>query len=437
MTAFGQGSFFAQKLILRKQLVNIRIVFLQRQKLIIIMKFKFTLVAIIVIVFSSLNAQEISDTKFGKGLINFTAKDSSFSVKFAPRFQVRSISSWDHDGNEYGSPEHNFIVRRARLKFDGFAYSPKLKYKIELGLSNRDISGANQFNRNTPRYILDAVIMWNFAGNWELWAGQTKLPGNVERVVSSANLQLVDRSLLNSRFNIDRDLGIQLRHKTNLGGDFLMREKFSISQGEGRNVSEGNEGGLQYTARLEFLPFGTFISKGDYSQSDLKREEKPKLMVGLTYNYNQDAVRERGFAGDYMIRTDGSLYETDQTTIFADAMFKYNGFSFMGEYAKRTADNEIATEADGITPTGDVVLTGNALNLQAGYLFKNNYEIAGRFTTTNYESITNRDPEKQYTLGFNKFVVGHKLKVQSDISYTSVDGNEDNITFRLGFDIHF
>jgi hypothetical protein len=401
------------------------------------MKFKFTLVAIIVIVFCSLNAQEISDTKFGKGLINFTAKDSSFSVKFAPRFQVRSISSWDHDGNEYGSPEHNFIVRRARLKFDGFAYSPKLKYKIELGLSNRDISGANQFNRNTPRYILDAVIMWNFAGNWELWAGQTKLPGNVERVVSSANLQLVNRSLLNSRFNIDRDLGIQLRHKTNLGGDFLMREKFSISQGEGRNVSEGNEGGLQYTARLEFLPFGTFISKGDYSQSDLKREEKPKLMVGLTYNYNQDAVRERGFAGDYMIRTDGSLYETDQTTIFADAMFKYNGFSFMGEYAKRTADNEIATEADGITPTGDVVLTGNALNLQAGYLFKNNYEIAGRFTTTNYESITNRDPEKQYTLGFNKFVVGHKLKVQSDISYTSVDGNEDNITFRLGFDIHF
>ena len=147
--------------------------------------------------------------------------------------------------------------------------------------------------------------MWNFAGNWELWAGQTKLPGNVERVVSSANLQLVDRSLLNSRFNIDRDLGIQLRHKTNLGGDFLMREKFSISQGEGRNVTEGNEGGLQYTARLEFLPFGTFKSKGDYSQSDLKREEKPKLMVGFTYNYNQDAVRERGFAGDYMIRTDG------------------------------------------------------------------------------------------------------------------------------------
>ena len=389
------------------------------------MKLKLSIMAILAIAtITQINAQEISDTSFGKGLINFVAKDSSFSVKFAPRFQVRSISSWDYDGNQYGSPDHNFIVRRARLKFDGFAYSPKLKYKLELGLSNRDISGANDFNRNTPRYILDAVIMWNFAENWE-------------RVVSSANLQLIDRSLLNSRFNIDRDLGVQLRHKSNLGGNFLMREKISISQGEGRNVTEGNEGGLQYTGRLEFLPFGTFKSKGDYSQSDLKREAKPKLMAGFTYNYNQDAVRERGFAGDYMIRTDGSIYETDQTTIFADAMFKYNGFSFMGEYAKRTAGDEIATEIDGTTPTGDIVLTGNALNLQAGYLFKSNYEIVGRFTTLEYEAITTALPTKQYTLGASKYLVGHKLKVQSDISYTSLDGNDDNITFRLGFDIHF
>lgn len=400
------------------------------------MKPKLIIILLFCAVFST-KAQEISDTSFGKGMINFVAKDSSFSVKFAPRFQVRTVSSWDHDGSKYVSPEHNFIVRRARLKFDGFAYSPKLKYKIELGLSNRDISGANQFNRNTPRYILDAVIMWNFYGNWELWAGQTKLPGNVERVASSANLQLIDRSLLNGKFNIDRDLGIQLHHKTKLGAKFLMREKLSVSQGEGRNVSEGNEGGLQYTGRLEFLPFGTFKSKGDYSQSDLKREEKPKLMVGFTYNYNQDAVRERGFAGDYMMRTDDSLYETDQTTIFADAMFKYKGFSFMGEYASRSAGEEVATEVDGVTPTGDIVLTGNAVNLQAGYLFKSNYEIAARFTTLDFEDVTGALPTKQYTLGVNKFVVGHKLKVQSDISYTTVDGNESNITFRLGFDIHF
>lgn len=400
------------------------------------MKFKIFLVLCLSAILP-ITSQEISDTSFGKGLINFTAKDSSFSIKFAPRFQMRFLSNWNHDGDKYGAAEQNFIIRRARLKFDGFAYSPKLKYKIELGLSNRDISGANQFNRNTPRYILDAVLMWHFAKNWELWAGQTKLPGNVERVISSGNLQLINRSLLNSRFTLDRDVGIQLRHKFYLGNNFLIREKVALSQGEGRNVTEGNEGGLQYTARLELLPFGTFKSKGDYSASDLKREQKPKLSLTFTYDLNEDAVRERGVLGDYMFKSDGSLYETDMTTLFVDTMFKYQGFSFMGEYAKRTADAPVAIDIDGVTPTGDIVLVGNALNLQAGYLFKSNYEIAGRFTTLEYEAVTNTLPVKQYTLGFNKFVHGHKLKVQSDLSYTSVDGNEDNIRFRLGFDFHF
>ncbi|MEZ4777892.1 MAG: porin [Flavobacteriaceae bacterium] len=400
------------------------------------MKSKITSLIVFLIFGITLHSQEISDTKFGKGMINFTAKDSSFSVKFAPRIQFRSESNWDYNGANYDSPVHGVSIRRARLKFDGWAYSPKLKYKIELGLSNRDIAGANQFNRNTPYYILDAVIMWNFYENFELWAGQTKLPGNVERVVSSANMQLIDRSLLNSRFNIDRDMGIQLRHYDNLGNDFIIREKVAISQGEGRNLTEGNQGGLQYTGRLEFLPFGEFKSGGDYSQSDLAREASPKLMIGVTYDFNQDAVKTRSNLGSYMFLADGSLYKTDITTLFVDAMFKYKGFSFMGEYANRDAENPIAKEADG-TETGDIVLIGSAINFQAGYVFNNNYEIAGRFTNTKYDTITERLGEEQYTLGVSKYIVGHKLKVQSDISYTTLEGNKDNIEFRMGFDLHF
>lgn len=381
-------------------------------------------------------AQEISDTKFGKGLINFTAKDSSFSVKFAPRIQVRTNAMWDHDGDQYGKAEYNFLVRRARLKFDGYAFSPKLKYKIELGLSNRDISGANQFNRNTPRYILDAVIMWNFYENFELWVGQTKLPGNVERVVSSGNLQLIDRSLLNSRFNIDRDMGFQLRHKIKATNKFLIREKVALSQGEGRNITEGNLGGLQYTGRIELLPFGTFQSKGDYSQSDLKREPEPKLMLAATYDYNQDAVKTRSNLGSFMLREDGTLYETDISTFFVDAMFKYQGFAVMAEYASRDADAPIALEADG-SPTGDIVTVGNSLNVQGSYLFPSNYEFTGRYTTVSYDAIAGRSDEDQYTLGVSKYIVGHKLKVQSDISYTERAGEPSNIMFRMGFDLHF
>ena len=384
-----------------------------------------------------LQAQEISDTKFGNGMINFIAKDSSFSVKFAPRVQSRYQSEWSYDGEDYDPADINFSVRRARLKFGGFAFSPKVKSNIELGLSNRDISGANIYNRNTPRYILDAVVMWNFHENFELWAGQTKLPGNIERVVSSANLQLIDRSLLNSKFNIDRDIGIQLRHKLRLGGNWIIKEKFSISQGEGRNITEGNIGGLQYTSRLELLPFGEFSSKGDYSQGDLKREKSIKAMFGFTYDINENAVKSRSNMGSYLIQSSGGLFETDITTIFLDGVIKYNGFALTGEYANRDADQIEALEEDGRTKTGAVVGAGSASNIQGSYLFKNNFEITARYTNINFKKITRLSDLNQITFGVSKYVVGHSLKIQADISLLNASGIKDNVLFRTGFDLHF
>jgi hypothetical protein len=398
----------------------------------------YILLAIAIVAFG-INAQAqqgVDETSFGKGLLNYTAKDNSFSVKFAPRFQLRQYSSWDANGSGYNSAEHTFLVRRARLKFSGFAYSKNLKYKIELGLSNKDLSGANAYNKNTPNQILDAVIMWTFAKNWELWAGQTKLPGNVERVVSSSSLQLIDRSLLNSKFNIDRDLGIQLRHKSKWSENFITREKFALSQGEGRNVVTGNQGGLQYTARFELLPFGEFSSKGDYSQADLAREESPKLMLGYTYNFNNNAVKTQSGLGSYMDLSNGSLYQTDINTTFVDAMFKYNGLSAMAEYANRVSDHPIAINTNG-SETGDIVLDGNALNAQMGYLFESNVELVGRYTSVDYAEVTSKANVKQYTLGISKYIVGHNLKVQADIVKTLVGGENDNIEFRSGLELHF
>ena len=400
------------------------------------MKIKLLTLGLVLSGFLTSFSQETNAPQFGKGLFNLVGKDSTFTMKIATRMQLLSVATWD-EGADGGlvNPEQNFLVRRARLKFDGFAYTPKLKYKIELGLSNRDMSGISEFTRNTPRYILDAVVMWNFYENFELWVGQTKLPGNIERVISSGNLQQVDRSLLNSRFNIDRDVGLQLRHNFYLGENFLIREKLAFSQGEGRNVTEGNLGGHQYTARLEFLPLGEFTSNGEYSGSDLKREEKPKLMLAVNYDTNQNAVKTRSNLGSYMTN-DVGFHQTDINTFFFDGMFKYNGFSFMWEYANRDADNPIARNSDG-TETGDVVWVGDGLNLQTGYLLAKDWEVSGRYTNINLDDVTGRNAETQYTLGLSKYIVGHKLKVQTDLSYLSVDGGSDELMYRLQLDVHF
>ena len=328
------------------------------------------------------------------------------------------------------------LIRRSRLKFDGFAYSPKLKYKLELGLSNRDMSGASAFTSNSPRYILDAVLKWNFSGNFVLWAGQTKLAGNRERVVSSGDLQMVDRSLLNSRFNIDRDIGLQLRHHFNLTDTFIVKEVFSISQGEGRNVTTGNLGGHQYTSRLEILPFGNFASKGDYRGSDLKFETSPKLAIGVTYDFNNNAVKNRSNQGSYMINDTG-FYETNISTLFVDAIYKHKGFSLMAEYANRDAADPYAKNSDG-SLTGAEVQVGNGINVQSGYLLSKTVELSTRYTNIALnKSITGKGSENQYTLGLSKYIAGHKLKVQTDLSYTDIGFKTNQLLYRVQVDIHF
>ena len=392
---------------------------------------------VILFAFSIVVSQEPNAPSFGKGIFNLVGKDSTWSMKIGARMQLLGVAEWSkEEGGGFTDPQSDMLVRRARLKFDGFVFTPKLEYKLELGLSNRDISGSSAYTSNAPRYILDAMVKWNFYENFELWFGQTKLPGNIERVISSGNLQLVDRSLLNSRFNIDRDMGFQLRHHLYFSDKFLIREKLAFSQGEGRNITVGNLGGHEYTARLEVLPFGTFEGEGDYSGGDLKREETPKLMVAATYDSNQDAVRTRGNQGSFM-ENDIGLYETDINTTFIDAMFKYSGFSLMAEYANRVAGNPVATNSDG-TPTGDVVLEGNGFNVQAGYLFPCNWEIAGRYTHNTFdEIISSVSDESQYTLGVSRYIVGHKLKVQTDLSYLDLQGGTDELMYRLQVDVHF
>jgi len=383
--------------------------------------------AIVLFLFPFCSNAQLTKNSFGKG-IKVKAEDESFELKFSTRFQTLYVGELNLESNDYSD---QLLVRRARLKFDGYVFSPKVGYKIELGLSNRDTrnssGGGIRQNSGTANIILDAVIKYKFAPNWELWFGQTKLPGNRERVISSQKLQFVDRSLVNSRFNIDRDIGVHLRHKHKIG-NMVLREMASISIGEGRDVTSNNPGGYDYTARVELLPMGEFTNKGDYFASDLEREPSPKLSVGATFDYNDNAVRQRGQLGSFLLDDNGNQLSNDLTSVFLDLMFKYQGLSVASEYAFK----------DGNTRNNNGFGTGSGFVLQAGYLFKSNFETALRFTTIDPDNITSGlNGETEYTLGLSRYIVGHSLKIQSDFSYTDFDDSDDEFRYRFQVELSF
>ncbi|MCK0124888.1 OprO/OprP family phosphate-selective porin [Gelidibacter sp. F2691] len=400
------------------------------------MKFSFALLVLLFGVSVIVNAQNIEGPSLGNGIFNSVAKDSTWAMKMGLQLQFQGYAEWEERNSSFSDVETQFLIRRARLKFDGFIYSPKLTYKIALGLSNRDMSGASKFTNNAPRYIIDAVVKWNFYENFELWFGQAKLPGDFETLMSSANLQFVDRSMLNKSFGIDRDLGVQLRHQLQLSENLLLKEAFAISQGEGRNVTSKNLGGFQFTSRLEVYPLGDFTKDGAFLGGDLNREPTPKLALGIAYDFNDNAVKTGGNQGVYML-TDSGFHETDISTVFVDAVFKYRGFSVLAQYTDRTADVPVAINSDGLA-TGDVVNVGSGFNIQSGYLFESNWEVSGRYTNLNPETpLTAKNIENQYTLGVSKYIIGHKLKVQTDLSYLEIENSGDQLMYRLQFAVQF
>ncbi len=366
----------------------------------------------------------------GKGLSVVTA-DSTMSLKFSARFQTLYAGTFNHETNNYTDV---MLIRRSRLKFEGFIYNPNFRYKIELGQSNRDTGGNNLANfNNTSNIILDAVLKMKFGKGFDFWIGQTKLPGNRERVISSQKLQMVDRSLVNSKFNIDRDIGVQLHHKNNIGNG-VFKKAVAISTGEGRNVITPNIGGYSYTARIEYLPFGEFKNKGDYFGSDLEREEKGKLSIGATYNFNNGAGRQRGQLGDFMLDDSVLLVTNNLSVVFLDLYYKHNGFSFMTEYARKTAnDKVIATSEFKDLKYG----TGTGFMAMTGYLFSNNFELTGRFTTIKsdddiYSSITT---ENEYAIGVSKYIFRHALKIQTDVGYRDRLNKSNFTTFRFQVEV--
>jgi hypothetical protein len=381
-----------------------------------------------------------SKPKFGEGL---KFEGENYKLKIGYRFQNQFSNEWsvrNDDLNYVEGLQTKFLIRRSRLKFSGWAVTPKLKYKAELGLSNRDLSGGNGPEYSyASRLMLDAFLEWNFYKNFSIWAGQGKMPGNRQRLVSSGNMQFVDRSLLNSKFTLDRDMGIMLKHHFKIGDHFIVKELYSLSQGEGRNLTVGNFNGFAHTFKVEFLPLGNFAQKkGEYIESDLYREPKPKLAIAFAHDINQNTVRERGQLGDFIINSNGDYVGKTLNTSFIDMIFKYKGYSFMSEFAYRTVQGNDPNvyDTDDSTVIG-TYYTGMAFNVETGYVLKSNWEIAGRYTMVSPQASSGYNNENQYAIAFSKYIVGHKLKVQTDLTYRQIANKDDKLVWRVQFDIHF
>ena len=347
---------------------------------------------------------------FGKG-IGITSPDSIFQLNIRFRIQSR-VTYYD---NEEEKPSYDGQIRRLRLRFDGYVGNPKFLYAIQLSFAPGD-TGEIVEGQNL-NIIRDAVIYYRPNNNWNFSFGQTKLPGNRQRVNSSGALQLTDRSINNAKFTIDRDFGFQAHQLNEFKDKFSYNFKAAISTGEGRNVTGNADDGVALTGKAELFPFGAFTKDGSYFEGDLMRETKPKLMLSGGFQQNNQARRTNGQLGEELFAP------RTMQAVFVDGMFKYSGWSAMAAYMSRsTSKNAITYNPD---DASDVryAFTGSGFDYQLSYLFPTNYELIGRYSIQKVgKDIRSFEPDtKQFSLGITKYLWEHTFKLQGEVTYDLLD----------------
>ncbi len=349
-----------------------------------------------------------------KASIGFRTRDGKYSLNIGFRFQTRfTYKDKDEDFDEADITDLD--VRRARLCFGGNIYSKDLYYNVEID--------ADSFEAN----LRDYYIWWTPVEAKEalsIKTGYFKVPANRQWNSSGFKLLFQDRSIASDAFKQDRDYGLDIFGKP---FDGHMEYHAAVFRGAGQNPlktygkDENIDNELLYVLTTRYYPFGWYESYNlatGWDESSAKDDKNFKAVIGASVVSN---AKEK----------DKKLTDTDSVIGSIDLGMRYRGFTWDSEYYVR----ENAPEDDGDSITSDGFYT------QAGYfVLPKKLELAVRYSQLDPNNDLSDDIQKEYTVGINYYMRGHRQQIQADVGHfvtetTETDKNENR--FRLQYQMIF
>ena len=359
----------------------------------------------------------------GKGF-EFHLFDDNYLFQIDFRGQFRATHTHNvmpFFGDNFTEENTTLKINRARIKIGGHIYKPYYSFYFE-----QDLVGGN---------LLDFRIMIEKYPFLKLKVGQWKARYSRERIISSGKQQVVERSIINSAFTIDRQQGVSLYGNLKNQGAANFSYWASVFSGTGRGAASNDKNTLMYLLRLQWNPNRQILK---FSGSDLQNHEKFVSSIAFagvtnTSRYTQFSTSGGGQLSGFEEGVDGQ-YKVDQ--FLFETAFKYKGISWQQEFHYKNIDDRVNLE--------ETTLIGNYFQL--GYFFYNTFpdfpkplEIFARQAYYNRNTDISGNNNYEYTVGCNWFFKGHKNKLTIDFSYLQTNElgvlySKEN-RFRLQWDI--
>ncbi|KAB0671996.1 porin [Oryzomonas sagensis] len=359
------------------------------------------------------NIQKSSPIKYklGDGF-TFTSADGKFSTSIGGVYQLRytlmDLDDVNNTAAKRAQDYSKFELKRIKLHFNGYAYSPDLTYKMQLNFAN--IAGGTTNNGGLLEF---AWLNYRLRDEIQLRFGQDKVQFGRQWITSSDAQQFVDTSAVTSAFVPGYDTGVMIHGKI-AGG--LVNYNIGGYGGVGQNTYRTTTDN-SFAARLAVNPLGDV----KYSESDVEYSVNPLVSFGA--NFFRDTIYNGetnnlffakstswyGLGSSLMTKKFSAGEPLDFNTAGADAVFKWRGFSATGEY--------FFAEADGQTSKNR--LRADGFYAQAGYfVIPKTVELAYRYSYIDPNRDVTNDHWVENTGAVSWYINKQNLKIQAD--YTNI-----------------
>lgn len=330
-----------------------------------------------------------------------------------------------------GSSEYGFDVDHAYLNMQGSFLNDKLGFFVQA-----------DFVDAYP--LLDAWVSYKPFSFLKISAGQKQTFTNGrEMMFLDQGLAFGSRSVVSESLSrTGRELGLFAESRIPIGA-MGVDLGVAVTSGDGRNSfgsssTDSDKGGLKYGGSATVYPLGFFTSGNELVFNDFIRESSPKLAIGASYSYNEgasEAVGE-GHGAFAMYDANGREAYPDYRKLAANVLFKWNGFSFLGEYVNTTATGldglyTLASDLDSKLRSqqiADFLALGNGYTLQAGYLFKSLWAIDVNYgrVKPEWEETDSSALRKVQSIkgGVSKYFLNNTFKLQLMGEYKSFKKEE-------------
>ena len=328
-------------------------------------------------------------TKKGTGL-TFQTADKNYKMRMRLRGQFLA-QYLDPDTDMDDDEGLGFRVRRLRVTWDGNAFAPWMKYKV-------------QYDFGRTGELKDMKLSFAKNKGFVPTVGQYKVPFNREVANSSSALQVVGRSIITDYFEYDRDIGVGAYGL--LGGGKL-RYELGVFQAEGTNTkNDKGDTGMLWAGRVQAALIG-----GKAKKVKENFAKKPTLMVGAAV---AGIDVEGGSDGNIGIPSGERELEDGKVTSFtADINYRDPRFNLTGEYIGRWVNPDMA---------GEATAYDYGFRAQGGFfIIPKKVELASRYAMVQFDEdapLEKLDNVWTFTQGLNYYLSGnHKWKIQLDYTF--------------------